>query len=109
MKPPSDGRVGWHFYRIPQLAGLGLSWSLRLYSELHETNARRQSRVVLISQLAGLGITRSLRLYSDLHETTPRWQSRVALQQDPPTGRVRPRLELASLLGASRNHSQMAG
>jgi hypothetical protein len=55
MKPPSDGRAGWRYYRIPRLAGLGHAWSLRLYSQLHETSARWQSRVV-IPRLAGLGL-----------------------------------------------------
>ncbi len=103
MKPPSDGRVGWHFYRIPQLAGSGLTWSLRLYSELHETTATWQSKLAILQDppLARLGLAWSLRLYSELHETTARWQSRMALLQDPPAGRVSSCLEPVSFLRAS--------
>jgi hypothetical protein len=110
MKPPSDGRVGWRFYRIPRLAKLGLTWSLRLYSELHETTTvfymnlyheitTRCSRVVV--WLARIVLTLSIPLYSELHyEITTRCSIIVALLQGT-AGQNSPQLELASLLGAS--------
>jgi hypothetical protein len=102
MKTPPDGRVGWLFYRIPRLAGLGLAWSLRLYSELRETTAvfymnlyheitTRCSRVVV--RLARIVLNWSIRLYSELHhEITSRCSIIVALLQGT-AGQDGPQLE----------------
>jgi hypothetical protein len=58
MKPLPDGRVEWHYYRIPRLAGLSLAWSL--YSELHETTVRWQSKLVILQDSPGGRIGPSL-------------------------------------------------
>jgi hypothetical protein len=86
MKPPLDGRVGWHIYRIPRLEGLGLVWSFHLYSELHETTAvfymnlyheitTRCSRVVV--RLARIVLNWGIRLYSEIHHEITTRCSRV--------------------------------